>query len=194
MFSDGVINLIKKGVITNTGKKVMRGYGVTTFIAGSQDLYDFVHDNPEIHFLDVATVNDPRLIGRNPKVVAINSAVEVDLTGQVCADSIGTRIVSGVGGQVDFERGAAISTNGIPLICIPSLAPDGSSRITPILKPGAGVITSRNHVYWVVTEYGAVNLHGLTLQERAKRLIEIAHPRHREALTKAAFERFKILH
>ena len=191
MFSDGVIDLFYKGVITNMNKSVMRGFGVTTFIAGSQRLYDFVDGNPEIHFMDVATVNDPRVIGRNERVTAINSAIEVDITGQVCADSVGTRMISGVGGQVDFERGAAISKQGLPMICLPSTTSDGSSRIVPLLKPGAGVITSRNHVYWIVTEYGAVNLHGLTLSERAKAIISVAHPKHRESLTKAAYLRFK---
>ncbi|RKP20435.1 hypothetical protein ROZALSC1DRAFT_28075, partial [Rozella allomycis CSF55] len=182
MFSDGVMDLISRGVINNSKKTFFPDRIVTSFIMGSNDLYKFVDDNPEVMFMDVAIVNDPRIIGTNPKVTAINAAVEVDLTGQVCADSVGTRMISGVGGQVDFERGAALSPGGVPIICLPSTTKDGKSRIVPTLKVGAGVVTTRNHVHWVATEYGAVNLFGKDLFERARALINIAHPKHRADL------------
>jgi acyl-CoA hydrolase len=193
MFSDGVLPLLESGVITNWEKVFNQGSTVTSFIMGSKKLYDFVDDNPSVVFKDVSTVNDPHIIGQNPKVCAINSAVEVDLTGQVCADSVGTRMISGVGGQVDFERGAAISKGGLPFICLPSKTKDGAARIVSLLKPGAGITTTRNHVHYVVTEHGVAYLFGKTLLERARALIDIADPSHREQLHKEAFQRFKVL-
>lgn len=177
MFSDGVIPLVEGGVITNRQKKVHAGRLVTSFVMGSQRLYDFVDDNPMVEFHPCDRTNDTRLIRENPRVVAINSALEVDLTGQVCADSIGHRIYSGIGGQMDFIRGAALSAGGRPIIALPSTASRGTrSRITAALQPGAGVVTTRGHVHWVVTEHGAVNLHGLSLRERGEALIHVAHP------------------
>jgi acyl-CoA hydrolase len=193
MFSDGVIDLLQNGIITNTKKSVCKGKTLTSFIMGSKRLYDFVDDNPAIVFGDIQSVNDPIEISKNDKVVAINSAVEVDLTGQVCADSVGMKMISGVGGQVDFERGAALSKGGIPLICLPSTTKRGESTIVIALKYGAGVTTTRNHVHYVVTEFGAVDLFGKDLIERARALISIAHPNHREELKKQAFERFKVM-
>lgn len=190
MFSDGVIELVESGVITGLNKRVHPGKLVSTFVMGTKKLYDFVDDNPEVVLLDVAYVNDTAVIRRNPNVVAINSAIEIDLTGQVCADSIGGRIYSGVGGQMDFIRGASLSPGGKPIIALPSVTAKGVSRIVPFLKEGAGVVTTRAHVHYVVTEYGVASLQGKTLRERAKRLIEIAHPDHREGLEKQACERF----
>jgi acyl-CoA hydrolase len=157
---------------------------------GTQKLYDFMHDNPQLAMLDVQYVNDTAVIRRNPKVTAINSAVEIDLTGQVCADSIGTKMYSGVGGQMDFIRGASLSEGGKPIIALPSQTAKGVSKLVPVLKEGAGVVTTRAHVHYIVTEYGAVDLYGKNLLQRAKALISIAHPDHREALDRAAFERF----
>ena len=190
MFSDGLIELIESGVVNGSKKRIHPGKVVSSFVMGTRRLYDFIDDNPEIVLLDVAYVNDPAVIRRNPKVTAINSAIEVDLTGQVCADSIGTRIYSGVGGQMDFIRGASLSEGGKPVIALPSVTGKGESKITGVLKEGAGVVTTRAHVHYVVTEYGAANLYGNTLRQRAKALIEIAHPDHREELEKQAFERF----
>ncbi len=190
MFSDGVIPLVEKGVITNEAKKVERGKLVTTFVLGSRKVYDFVDDNPFVSFRDVSWVNDTSVIRKNPKVVAINSALQIDLTGQVCADSIGTYQFSGIGGQMDFMRGAALSEGGKPIIAMPSATRKGISRIVPVLNPGAGVVTTRGHVQWVVTEHGVVNLYGKALQERAKLLIGIAAPEHREVLARAYHERF----
>jgi acyl-CoA hydrolase len=182
-FSDGLIPLMEGGVITNRYKHVYPGRTVTSFIAGTQRVFDFVDDNPLVEFLPADRTNDTAAIRRNERVVAINSAIEVDLTGQVCADSIGHRIYSGIGGQMDFIRGAALSRGGKPVIALPSTAAGGSkSRIVPVLKPGAGVVTTRGHVEWVITEYGAVNLHGLALRERAEALISIAHPDFRSEL------------
>jgi 4-hydroxybutyrate CoA-transferase len=194
MISDGVMDLIKCGAVTNRKKRFLADRTVTAFLVGSKELYDFVDDNPGVH-LDTATVtNSPHIIARNPKVVAINSALEVDLTGQVCADSIGTKMVSGVGGQLDFERGAALSDGGIPIICLSSKsAKAGKSSIVSTLTPGAGVTTTRYHAHWIVTEHGAVNLWGNDLVERARQLISIADPDHREELQKQAYERFKVL-
>ncbi|KAL2919607.1 hypothetical protein HK105_200519 [Polyrhizophydium stewartii] len=192
MFAEGVIDLVESGVITNLNKKFLPGKLLTSFAMGSQRLYDFVNDNPSVSFMDASVTNDVHTIGANPLVTAINSAIEVDLTGQVCADSVGTKMISGVGGQVDFERGAAISKGGLPIICLPSTAKDGSSRIVPVLKPGAGVITTRPHVHYVITEYGAAFLFGKNLIQRAHALISIAHPDHREELERQAFERFGI--
>ena len=154
-------------------------------------MYDFVDDNPSIRFLDVSYVNDPRTLCLNPKVTAINSAIEIDLTGQVCSDSIGHIQYSGIGGQMDFIRGADLSEGGKPIIAIPSTTSKGESKIVPYLKEGAGVVTTSGHMHYVVTEYGVVNLFGKNLEQRARELIKIAHPDHREALERAAFERFK---
>jgi len=191
MLSDGVIPLIESGVINNSRKKLNIGRSVTSFMAGTRKLYDFVHDNPGIRVMDIAIVNDTSVIRQNPRVTAINSAIELDLTGQVCADSIGTYQYSGIGGQMDFMRGASLSEDGKPIIALPSVTSRGLSRIVPFLKEGAGVVTTRGHVHWVVTEYGIVNLFGKSLKQRAKALIEIAHPDHREYLDKAYYERFK---
>ncbi len=189
MFSDGVVDLAKTGAITNRLKNVHRGRIVTSFVNGSQQVYDYVHDNPFIEFHPCDRTNDTAIIRHNPKVTAINSALEVDLSGQVVADSIGFRIYSGIGGQMDFIRGAALSTGGKPIIALPSTAARGSvSRIVPSLKPGAGVVTTRGHVHWVVTEYGAVNLFGRNLRERAAALISIAHPDMRGELRRAFAE------
>lgn len=190
MFSDGVIPLVQSGVITNEHKKIRPGKLVSTFAIGTQKLYGFIDDNPNISFLDVAYVNDTAIIRKNPKVVAINSALEIDLTGQVCADSLGTYQYSGIGGQMDFMRGASLSPGGKPIIALPSVTSKGISRITPMLKPGAGVVTTRGHVHYVVTEYGVVNLYGKNLEQRARLLISIAHPDHREELEKAMRQRF----
>ena len=177
MFSDGMIPLLDGGVITNRRKAVHAGRTVTAFVSGSQALYDYVHDHPAIEFHGCDRTNDTSLIRKNDKMIAINAAIEVDLTGQVCADSMGSLIWSGIGGQMDFLRGAALSRGGKPIIALPSTAARGTvSRITAQLKPGAGVVTTRGHVHWVVTEYGARNLHGLTLRERGEALISIAHP------------------
>lgn len=191
MCSDGVIPLIEKGVIDNSKKKKVNGYSVSSFFMGTRALYDYIDDNPGFKALDVTYVNDPRIISQNPKVAAINSAVEIDLTGQVCADSIGTYQYSGIGGQMDFIRGASLSDGGKPIIALPSVTNKGLSRIVPFLKPGAGVVTTRGHIHWVVTEYGKVNLYGLNMEQRAKALIKIAHPVHREELEKAYKKRFK---
>ncbi|MEO5563530.1 MAG: acetyl-CoA hydrolase/transferase C-terminal domain-containing protein [Chitinophagaceae bacterium] len=191
MLSDGIIPLIESGVINNKYKKLNTGKSVTGFIAGTRKLYDFVNDNPAISVLDISYVNDTSIIRQNPKVTAINSAIEIDLTGQVCADSIGAYQYSGIGGQMDFMRGASLSEDGKPIIAIPSTTSKGISRIVPFLKEGAGVVTTRGHVHWVVTEYGAIDLFGKSLKQRAKALIDIAHPDHREQLEKACFERFK---
>jgi len=186
MFSDGVIDLVEAGVITNRKKKVHPGRTTTSFVWGSRRLYDFVDENPTVEFHPCDRTNDTALIRQNPKVVAVNSAIEIDLTGQVCADSIGHRIYSGIGGQMDFIHGAALSPGGKPIIAIPSTASGGTiSRLVSSLKAGAGVVTTRGHVHWVVTEYGAVNLHGMTLRERGEALVSIAHPDFRGELRKA---------
>lgn len=193
MFSDGLIGLLESGVVNNSKKRIHPNRTVASFLVGSKKLYDFVDDNPNVAMLDCAYVNDTAVIRRNPKVTAINSAVEVDLTGQVCADSIGTRQYSGVGGQMDFIRGASLSEKGKPIIALPSTTRRGVSRIVPFLKKGAGVVTTRAHVHYIVTEYGSAQLYGKSMRERAKALIQIAHPDHREELEKAAFERFNKL-
>jgi len=190
MLSDGVIPLIESGVITNALKKKHRGKLVTGFAVGTRRLYDFIDDNPQFAFLDIGYVNDAQVIRQNPRVAAINSALEIDLTGQVCADSLGTYQFSGVGGQMDFIRGAALSEGGIPIIAMPSTTSGNVSRIVPCLREGAGVTTTRANIHYVVTEYGAVNLFGLNLRQRAEALVGIAHPDHREALASAAFKRF----
>ncbi len=193
MFSDGVIDLIESGVITGARKRNHPGKVVASFVMGSQRLYDFIDDNPQVALLDVAYTNDTAVIRRNPRATAINSAIEVDLTGQVCADSIGTELYSGVGGQMDFIRGASLSDGGKPVIALPSVTRRGESRIVPFLKQGAGVVTTRAHVHYVVTEHGSAALHGKNLRQRARALINIAHPQHREALERSAWERFKQL-
>jgi acyl-CoA hydrolase len=183
MFSDGLIPLLDGGVVTNRRKSVHPGRTVTSFVSGSRALYDYVHDNPLVEFHGCDRTNDTALIRKNPKVTAINSALEVDLTGQICADSIGHKIFSGIGGQMDFLRGAALSPGGKPILALPSTAARGTvSRIAPSLKEGAGVVTTRGHVHWVVTEHGAVNLHGLTLRQRGEALVSIAHPDFRAEL------------
>ena len=183
MFSDGLIELIEGGVVTNRLKKVHPGRSVTSFVNGTRRLYEFVHDNLVIEFHPCDRTNDTALIRKNDKVVAINSAVEIDLTGQVCADSMGHTIFSGIGGQMDFIRGAALSRDGKAIIALPSTAAKGKvSRIVSTLKLGAGVVTTRGHVHWVATEHGAVDLHGLTLRERGEALISIAHPDFRAEL------------
>ena len=186
MFSDGAIPLIEKGVIDGSRKRIDKRLLVATFLKGSRKLYDFVSHNPMVRMMDVGYTNDPRVIAQNPKVVAINSALQVDLGGQVCADSIGSRIYSGTGGQLDFMLGANWSEGGVPIIAMPSMTGKGVSKIVPQLTPGAGVVTPRSQVHWVVTEFGAVNLFGKSLQERAKLLISIAHPSVRESLERAA--------
>lgn len=190
MFSDGVVELVRRGVITGARKRNHPGKVVASFVMGTRDLYDFVDDNPSVLLLDVAYTNDTAVIRRNPAVTAINSALEIDLTGQVCADSLGTHQYSGVGGQMDFIRGASLSERGKPIIAMPSATSRGESRIVPFLKPGAGVVTTRAHVNYVVTEHGVASLYGKNLRQRARALIGIAHPSHREALERAAWERF----
>jgi acyl-CoA hydrolase len=195
MFSDGMLPLLEAGVITNRRKAVHANRSVTSFVTGTQAVLDLVDDNPLVEFYGCDRTNDPGLIRQNPKVTAINSAIEVDLTGQVCADSIGHRIFSGIGGQMDFLRAAALSQGGKPIVALPSTAAAGrASRITAELKPGAGVVTTRGHVHWVVTEYGARNLHGLTLRARAEALIDLAHPDARGELRRAvaAVRHFKV--
>jgi len=193
MFSDGILPLYEKDVINNKLKKIHRNIGVVGFAVGSRKLYDYIDDNPAFNFMDIDYVNDPAVIKQNPKMVAINSAIEIDLTGQVCADSIGMYQYSGIGGQMDFIRGSALSEGGKPIIAITSRTNKGISRIVPYLKQGAGVVTTRGHVHYVVTEYGAVNLNGKNLRQRAKELISIAHPDDREMLERGALERFKTL-
>jgi acyl-CoA hydrolase len=190
MFSDGLISLVEKGVVNGVRKTKHPGKIVAGFVMGTRRLYDFVDDNPQVLMLDIAYVNDASVIRRNPRVTAINSAIEVDLTGQVCADSIGTRLYSGIGGQMDFIRGASLSEDGKPIIALSSQTSHGLSKIVPFLKQGAGVVTTRAHVHYIATEFGVVNLYGKNLRQRATELIGISHPDHREALERAAFERF----
>jgi 4-hydroxybutyrate CoA-transferase len=188
MFSDGVIDLVESGVITGEHKKKHPGKIVAGFLLGSRRLYDFVDDNPLIEMEDSAYVNDTHIIRQNPKVVAINSAIEIDLSGQVCADSIGSTMYSGVGGQMDFIRGASLSEGGKPIIALHSTTSKGESRIVNMLHPGSGVVTTRAHVHYVITEYGIANLYGKCRKDRAKMLIDIAHPDHRERLEREAHE------
>jgi acyl-CoA hydrolase len=192
MLSDGIIDLVEKDIINNKNKAKHPNKSVTSFAIGSKKLYDYVNDNPAFAFLDIDYVNDPHVIRRNPKVIAINSAIEVDLTGQVCADSIGELQYSGIGGQMDFMRGAALSIGGKPIIALNSRTNRGIARIVPHLKEGAGVVTTRGHVHYVVTEYGVAYLFGKNLRQRAKLLIDIAHPGDRDNLMKCCFDRFKI--
>lgn len=191
MLSDGIIPLLEKGIINNSLKKFNVGRCVTGFMAGTKRLYDFVNDNPQMRVMDITYVNDTSVIRQNPKATAINSAIEIDLTGQVCADSIGTYQYSGIGGQMDFMRGASLSEDGMPIIALPSVTSKGQSRIVSFLKEGAGVVTTRGHVHWVVTEYGVTDLFGKNLKQRGKALISIAHPDHRESLERSFYERYK---
>jgi len=190
MFTDGLIPLVEKGVVTNEEKKLDKDHIVSSFVMGTDITYNFVHDNPRVLLRDVAYVNDVAIIRQQPKMTAINSAIEVDLTGQVCSDSIGTRHYSGVGGQMDFIRGASYSEGGKPIIAIPSVTAKGVSKISSTLKEGAGVVTTRANVHYVVTEYGIANLFGKSLKQRARELINIAHPDHRENLEKEAYDRW----
>jgi len=189
MFSDAVMELVEAGVITNERKTIHRGKIISTFILGSHRLYGFVGNNPVVEMHPVDYTNDPALIAQNEKMIAINSAIQVDLTGQVCADSIGFRFYSGIGGQLDFIRGASRSKGGKPIIALPSTAAGGTrSRVVLSLDPGAGVVTTRGDVHYVVTEYGIADLYGKTVRQRAKALIEIAHPKFQEELWEAAWE------
>lgn len=190
MFSNGLIDLVERGVVTGEEKRVHPGKIVAGFVMGNRRLYDFIDDNPLVAMLDIAYVNDTAVIRRNPKVTAINSAIEIDLTGQVCADSIGMMQYSGVGGQMDFIRGASLSEGGKPIIAMPSVTNKGISRITPFLKQGAGVVTTRAHMHYVVTEFGVANLYGKNMRQRAYELIRLAHPDHRESLEREAHSRF----
>lgn len=197
MWSDGALELLECGAVDNSRKANHPGKTVSGFLMGTQRLYDFVDDNPAVVQLDIGYVNSPSVIARNPKVVAINSAVEIDLTGQVCADSIGFQIISGVGGQMDFIRGASLSKGGLPIIALTSRTRKGLPRIVPRLKKGAGVVTTRAHVHYVATEFGVADLYGRTLDERAGALVAIAHPDDREwlertyhLLRKRGYERF----
>lgn len=191
MLSDGIIDLIAEDIVTNKYKGIHKNKTISAFAFGTRRLYDYIDDNPSFSFLDVTHVNNPAVICQNKKLIAINSAIEIDLTGQVCADSIGTFQYSGIGGQMDFIRGASLSEGGKPIIAITSRTKKGLPRIVPTLKQGAGVVTTRGHIHWVVTEFGAVNLYGLNMKQRAQKLISISHPDDREALDKICFERFK---
>lgn len=188
MFSDGLLPLIKSGVVNGKRKVKHARKLISSFVMGSRALYDFIDDNPLLLMRDAAYVNRMEVIRKNPKVIAINSAIEIDLSGQVCADSIGNKMYSGVGGQMDFIRGASLSEGGKPIIALPSTTHRGISRIVPSLKAGAGVVTTRAHMHWVVTEYGSTNLYGKNLKERALALISLAHPEHREELRRAAHD------
>ena len=190
MFADGVLPLVEAGVINGEAKNIDKGKMVSTFLMGSQKVYDFIHDNPGVMMMDVGYTNDPFVIAKNDKVTAINSALQVDLTGQVCADSLGRRFYSGVGGQVDFIYGASLSKGGKAIIAMPSITNKGVSKISDALTEGAGVVTTRNHIHWFVTENGAVDLYGKSLQERARLIISVAHPSAQEALDEAAFNRY----
>lgn len=189
MFSDGIIDLVEEGIVNGEEKSIHRGKIIAGFVLGTKRLFKFINNNPVIEFHPQEYVNDPFVISQNKKMVAINSAIEIDITGQVCADSIGTKIFSGIGGQVDFIRGAAHSDGGKPIIALPSITKDGKvSRIVPQLNRGAGVVTSRGDVHYVITEYGVAYLFGKSLKERAQELIRIAHPKFRDELTSYAKE------
>jgi acyl-CoA hydrolase len=187
MFSDGVIDLIENGVINCNYKGTTRGRVLATFLIGSKRLYDFVNDNPFIEMKESSAVNDTARIRKNPKMVAINSAIEVDVTGQVCADSIGAKMYSGVGGQMDFIRGASLSEGGKAIIALPSITKSGESRIVPFLKQGAGVVSTRSHVQYIITENGIADLYGKTLKQRATEMVKIAHPSHQEWIEEEYF-------
>jgi len=188
MFSDGVIDLIKKDVINGNKKGVNPGRAMATFLMGTKRLYDYVDDNPFIELQTSDYVNDAAVIMQNPNMVAINSAIEIDLTGQACADSIGSKMYSGVGGQMDFIRGASLSEGGKAIIALPSQTHKGISRIVPFLKKGAGIVTTRAHIHYVVTEYGMADLYGKTIKQRVKALVDIAHPNHQENIAKSYFD------
>ncbi|HRH64178.1 MAG TPA: acetyl-CoA hydrolase/transferase C-terminal domain-containing protein [Bacteroidia bacterium] len=188
MFTNSILPLVEKGIINGSKKFNHRGKIVSTFVMGTRKLYDFIHNNEQVEMLDAAYVNNTSVIHQNPKVAAINSAIEIDLSGQICADSIGSKIYSGVGGQMDFIRGASLSEGGKPIIAMPSVTANGISKLVATLKPGAGVVTTRAHVHYVVTEYGVADLYGKNLAQRAKALIGIAHPNHQEVLEKSAYE------
>jgi acyl-CoA hydrolase len=190
MFADGILPLVEAGVVNGKRKQIDQGKMVASFLMGSQKLYDFIDDNPMVAMMDVRHTNSVNVIRQNDKVTAINSALSIDITGQVCADSIGTTHYSGVGGQIDFIRGAGYSKGGLPIIAMPSVTAKGISKIAPTLLQGSGVVTTRANMHWFVTEHGAVNLYGKTMQERAKLMISVAHPDHQEMLDKAAFDRF----
>ncbi|MBQ2007870.1 MAG: acetyl-CoA hydrolase/transferase family protein [Alistipes sp.] len=190
MFADGVLPLVRAGVINGEAKNIDKGKMVSTFLMGSNDVYNFIDDNPAVLMKDVGYTNDPYIIAKNDKVTAINSALQVDLTGQVCADSLGRKFYSGVGGQVDFVYGASLSKGGKAIIAMPSITNKGVSKIADALNEGAGVVTTRNHIHWFVTENGAVDLYGKSLQERARLIISVAHPSAQEALDEAAFNRY----
>jgi acyl-CoA hydrolase len=188
MFSDGVIDLIENDVINCNYKGTLRGRVLATFLMGSKRLYDFVNDNPFIEMKESSMVNDTARIRKNPKMVSINSAIEVDVTGQVCADSIGAKMFSGVGGQMDFIRGATLSQGGKAIIALPSITKKGESRIVPFLKQGAGVVTTRSHVHYIITENGIADLYGKTLRQRVSEMVKIAHPNHQESIDKQYYE------
>ena len=190
MFADGVLPLVRAGVINGEAKNIDKGKMVSTFLMGSNDVYNFIDDNPAVLMKDVGYTNDPYIIAKNDKVTAINSALQVDLTGQVCADSLGRKFYSGVGGQIDFIYGASLSKGGKAIIAMPSITNKGVSKIADALNEGAGVVTTRNHIHWFVTENGAVDLYGKSLQERARLIISVAHPSAQEALDEAAFNRY----
>ncbi|MCI2082927.1 MAG: 4-hydroxybutyrate CoA-transferase [Bacteroidales bacterium] len=190
MFSDGILDLVKKGVINGSEKKLDRNKIVSSFVMGSQKVYNFIDRNPEVLMKDVEYTNDPFIIAQQPKMTSINSAIQIDISGQVCADSLGDKIYSGVGGQIDFVYGASRAKRGKAIIAMPSVTHNGINKIVPTLANGAGAVTTRNHIHWLVTEYGAVNLYGRSLQERAKLIISIANPKFQEELEKAAFKRF----
>ncbi|MGB1294660.1 MAG: acetyl-CoA hydrolase/transferase family protein, partial [Flavobacteriales bacterium] len=191
MFSDGILPLVESGVINGSQKITDPGKIVSGFVLGSRNIYEFIDDNPLVNMRDSGYTNDTRIIRQNPKMTAINSAIEVDIFGQVCADSIGHRQYSGVGGQMDFIRGAALADQGKPIIALPSVTKNGISKIVSQLKPGASVVTTRAHIHYLVTEYGVANLYGKNLKQRTKEIINIAHPNHREQLEKEAFAIFK---
>ena len=190
MFADGLLRLIKQGVINGAEKQIDRGKVAASFLLGSKEVYSFIDHNPDVLMRHIEYINDVRVISSNRKATAINSAIEVDLTGQICADSIGTRMFSGTGGQLDFVRGATLSEGGKSITAFASRTKKGRSKIVPLIQPGGGIVTPRADAHWIVTEYGSVNLYGKSLQERARLLISIAHPDDRENLERAAFERF----
>jgi len=190
MFSDGLLPLVKSGVINNSNKYHYCGTIATSFLVGSRKLYDFVDDNPFVRVCDCSFINDTHVIRQNPLAHAINSCIEIDITGQVCADSIGIMMYSGIGGQMDFMRGSHLSIGGKAIMAMPSRTKKGESKILPVLKPGAGVVTTRAHVQYMVTEWGFAKLYGKSLRERARLLINLAHPDDREELEKAAIKRF----
>lgn len=190
MFSDGILPLIKKGIITGAKKRLDKGKIVSTFVMGSQKIYNFIDSNPMVLMKDVEYTNDPFIIAQQPKMTSINSAIQVDLSGQVCADSLGDKIYSGVGGQIDFVYGSTRAKDGKAIIAMPSTTKHGINKIVPALDLGSGAVTTRNHIHWFITEYGAVNLYGKSLQERAKLIISIANPKFQEELEEAAFKRF----